>query len=123
MMTTPTIVVVGSSNTDMVVQAERMPRPGETGLGDRFSMAAGGKGANQAVATARASGQVRFVARVGNDLFGRQAIEGFVRDGIDVIHVVRDPTEPSGVALICVAADGPTPAGDHQLLGQWWPNT
>lgn len=105
-MTAPTIVVVGSSNTDMVVQAERIPRPGETVLGGRFSMAAGGKGANQAVAAARAGGQVRFVARVGDDLFGQQAIEGFVRDGIDVTHVVRDPTEPSGVALICVAADG-----------------
>ena len=100
------IVVVGSSNTDMIVQAARIPRPGETILGGAFTMAAGGKGANQAVGAARAGGQVTFVARVGDDLFGRQAIEGFCKDNIDVTHVTRDTGAPSGVALICVAADG-----------------
>ena len=100
------IVVVGSSNTDMIVQAARIPRPGETILGGAFTMAAGGKGANQAVGAARAGGQVTFVARVGDDLFGRQAIEGFRKDNIDVTHVTRDTGAPSGVALICVAADG-----------------
>ncbi len=105
------IVVVGSSNTDMIIQTARIPRPGETILGGRFSMAAGGKGANQAVAAARAGGRVTFVARVGDDLFGEQAVKGFIRDGIDVTHVVRDPEAASGVALIFVAADGENSIG------------
>ena len=105
------IVVVGSSNTDMILQSARLPLPGETILGGRFSMAAGGKGANQAVAAARAGGEVAFLARVGDDLFGRQAIEGFVRDGIQVQHVIRDNNSPSGVALIFVADDGENSIG------------
>lgn len=105
------IVVVGSSNTDMIIQAARIPRPGETILGGEFTMAAGGKGANQAVAAARAGGQVTFVARVGDDIFGRQAIEGFVNDGINCDHVTKDAEAPSGVALIFVAADGENSIG------------
>ena len=105
------IVVVGSSNTDMIIQMPRIPRPGETILGGRFSMAAGGKGANQAVAAARAGGAVTFIARVGDDMFGRKAVEGFVADGIDVDHVIRDSQAPSGVALIFVADDGENSIG------------
>ncbi len=105
------IVVVGSSNTDMIIQAPRIPQPGETILGGQFSMAAGGKGANQAVAAARAGGQVTFVARVGDDMFGEQAVKGFVADGIDVKHVIKDKQAASGVALIFVAADGENSIG------------
>ncbi len=105
------IVVVGSSNTDMILQVEHIPRPGETILGGKFAMAAGGKGANQAVAAARAGGQVTFVARVGRDMFGAQAIEGFRRDGIDVRHVSADAQAPSGVALIFVASSGENSIG------------
>lgn len=100
------IVVVGSSNTDMIVKVPRIPRPGETILGGKFSTAAGGKGANQAVAAARAGGQVTFIARVGDDMFGQQALRGFEADGIDVQHVKTDPSEPSGVALIFVDEKG-----------------
>jgi len=100
------VTVVGSSNTDMIIQVERIPRPGETILGGRFSMAAGGKGANQAVAAARAGASVTFVARVGQDMFGEQALRGFEQDGIDVSHIVRDATAPSGVALIFVDEQG-----------------
>ena len=100
------IVVVGSSNTDMVIRCERIPRPGETVLGGAFSTAAGGKGANQAVAAARAGGDVVFVSRVGDDSMGQQAIEGFVREGIGVKHVVVDRKHPSGVAFIAVDARG-----------------
>src|SRR5512144_2029759 len=96
------IVVVGSSNTDMIIRLPRIPRPGETILGGEFSMAAGGKGANQAVAAARAGAPVTLLARVGDDLFGQKAIEGFVKDGIDVHCVLRDRDAPSGVALIFV---------------------
>ncbi|MCF7975690.1 MAG: ribokinase [Phycisphaerae bacterium] len=100
------IVVVGSSNTDMIVQTPRIPRPGETILGGTFNTAAGGKGANQAVACARAGGQVTFVARVGRDMFGDQAMMGFRQDGINIDHVIRDETAPSGVALIIVDDQG-----------------
>ena len=104
-MSKSAIVVVGSSNTDMIIQLARIPRPGETILGGEFATAAGGKGANQAVGAARAGGKVTFVARVGPDMFGEQAIAGFRRDGICVDHVFRDKTAPSGVALIFVAKD------------------
>jgi ribokinase len=100
------IVVIGSSNTDMVIKTPTIPRPGETVLGEDFFMAAGGKGANQAVAAARAGGDVFFIARVGDDLFGKQAVDGFIRDGIHVEYIVRDKEAPSGVALIFVALDG-----------------
>lgn len=102
----PHIVVAGSSNTDMILQLDRLPRPGETLLGGKFQTASGGKGANQAVAAARAGGAVTFVARVGDDAFGNQAIEAFQADDIDVRYVVRDARSPSGVALIFVAPDG-----------------
>jgi ribokinase len=100
------IVVAGSSNTDMIVKTPRIPGPGETILGGVFSMAAGGKGANQAVAAARAGGKVAFIACVGRDLFGDKALEGLSRDGIDISCVVRHETAPSGVALIIVNDDG-----------------
>ncbi|MGC8638682.1 MAG: ribokinase [Isosphaeraceae bacterium] len=100
------IVVVGSSNTDMIIKLDRIPRPGETILGGEFVTAPGGKGANQAVAAARAGGRVSFIARVGRDMFGDQAIDGFLKDKIDVEHVGRDKSAPSGVALIFVAKDG-----------------
>jgi ribokinase len=100
------IVVVGSSNTDMIIKLERIPKPGETILGGEFVSAAGGKGANQAVAAARAGGRVAFIARVGRDMFGEQAIRGFVKDRIAVDFVFQDQHSPSGVALIFVAKDG-----------------
>jgi ribokinase len=100
------IVVIGSSNTDMIIKVDHIPRPGETVIGGTFSTAAGGKGANQAVAAARAGGRVTFIARVGDDMFGRQALDGFRADGIDVSHVIIDPDAPSGVASIFVDAKG-----------------
>ena len=100
------IVVVGSSNTDMIIKLDRLPSPGETVLGGEFSTAAGGKGANQAVAAARAGGQVTLIARLGDDMFGRLALEGFEAAGIDVQHVRTDPTATSGVALIFVDRNG-----------------
>ncbi|GAA4400793.1 ribokinase [Nibrella viscosa] len=105
------ILVVGSSNTDMVVKTEKLPAPGETVLGGTFLMNPGGKGANQAVAAARLAGissrsAVTFVAKVGRDLFGEQAIRQFAEEGIRTAHMVTDPDEPSGVALINVDARG-----------------
>lgn len=100
------ILVIGSSNTDMVIKLDRIPRPGETVLGGQFMTAAGGKGANQAVSAARAGANVTFMARVGRDVFGDQAIAGFLQDGIDVELITRDAEKPSGVALIFVGKDG-----------------
>jgi ribokinase len=96
------VLVVGSSNTDMIVRVPRIPRPGETILGGTFAVAGGGKGANQAVAAARAGGRVTFVARVGDDVFGGQALAGFEADGLDTRFVRRTPGASSGVALINV---------------------
>ncbi len=100
------LIVVGSSNTDMVIKADRLPMPGETILGNEFFIAAGGKGANQAVAAARSGGEVTFIAKVGDDLFGRQAIDGFKKDGINTDHIFIDPETPSGVAQIIVDQKG-----------------
>jgi ribokinase len=100
------ILVIGSSNTDMVIRVPRIPRPGETILGGTFTMAAGGKGANQAVAAARAGGRVTFVARVGDDVFGERALANFETDGLDARFIVRTAGSASGVALINVDEHG-----------------
>ncbi|MBC8181524.1 ribokinase [candidate division KSB1 bacterium] len=100
------IVVVGSSNTDMIIKVPRIPKPGETILGGKFLSAAGGKGANQAVAAARAGGSVSFIARVGEDMFGDKAVEGFIADKINVDYIIKDKKAPSGVAEIFVDDEG-----------------
>lgn len=105
-MKTPLILVVGSSNTDMIIRVERIPKPGETLIGSQFQMVAGGKGANQAVAAARAGGRVAFVNRVGDDVFGSQTIPRLSEDGIDTANISIDPDSPSGVALIMVSSTG-----------------
>ena len=98
----PNVVVVGSSNTDMVVQMSALPSPGETVLGGEFVVAAGGKGANQAVAAARLGASVGLVGRVGSDMFGEQSLRNFEADGILTDYVVSDSELPTGVALIMV---------------------
>ncbi|WP_338877370.1 ribokinase (plasmid) [Spirosoma sp. SC4-14] len=100
------ILVIGSSNTDMVIKTSRLPAPGETIIGGTFLMNPGGKGANQAVAAARLGGQVTFVTKVGTDVFGQQAIGGFHQEGIDTRFILQDPEHPSGVALITVDTQG-----------------
>lgn len=105
-MKNPRIVVVGSSNTDMVVKSGHLPKPGETVTGGRFVMAAGGKGANQAVAAARLGAEVAFVAKTGSDMFGDQAIEGYKRQGIATDLILRDPDNHTGMALILVDEQG-----------------
>ena len=100
------IYVIGSSNTDMVVKTEKLPMPGETVIGGTFFMNPGGKGANQAVAAARLGGRVTFIARVGADLFGSQALQQFQNENIDTRFVTQDPEFPSGVALIGVDRQG-----------------
>jgi ribokinase len=105
-MARPRIVVIGSANTDLTVVTASLPSPGETVLGGDLITAGGGKGANQAVAAARAGGQVTFVGRVGDDDFGKATIEGLRREGICVEFVRVDEHSASGVALIVVDEKG-----------------
>jgi ribokinase len=100
------IVVVGSVNTDMTVKVRRLPAPGETVIGGTFLMAQGGKGANQAVAAARAGGVVTFVGRVGPDIFGGQARDSLRQDGVEIVHLADDPEASTGIALIFVDEAG-----------------
>ncbi len=101
-MNHPSIVVIGSTNTDMVIRAPHLPLPGETLLGGSFFMNPGGKGANQAVAAKRLGGVVVFIAKTGNDVFGETAIKQFRDEGINIDFIRRDIQNPSGVALITV---------------------
>ena len=97
------VVVIGSSNTDMTIKAERLPKPGETILGGVFVMGPGGKGANQAVAARRLGADVSFICKVGKDIFGDNAIEGYRKEGIDTSRILRSD-KASGTALILVDA-------------------
>ncbi len=102
------IVVLGSTNTDMVITGKKIPVPGETVSGGKFLMNPGGKGANQAVAVARLSAQkgaCTFIAKVGDDLFGRDTAARLKRDSI-VTRLIVDKKEPSGTALILIDAKG-----------------
>ncbi len=106
------IVVIGSINMDLVVRCPRHPRPGETVLGSDFDTYPGGKGANQAVAAARAAGSgpgslaVAMLGRVGDDGFGRTLLQGMADAGVAVEGVRVDPDHPTGVAVITVDASG-----------------
>lgn len=105
-MNTSRIFVIGSSNTDMVVKTKKLPDPGETIIGGAFFMNAGGKGANQAVASARLGGKVTLVAKVGNDHFGSQSILGFQCEHINTDFIFVDNNTASGTALIMVNVEG-----------------
>ena len=94
------ILVIGSSNTDMVIKANHFPVPGETILGGEFFMFPRGKGANQAVAASRLGADVTFIAKVGRDIFGAQALQQFKKEGINTEFIISDKDNPSGVALI-----------------------
>src|SRR5450759_4715925 len=100
------IIVIGSSNTDMVIKSKKLPVPGETILGGTFLMNPGGKGANQAVAAARLGGNVTFVTKTGNDMFGSEAKQLFDKEHIDSRYIIKDEKNPSGVALINVDENG-----------------
>lgn len=98
----PSILVIGSSNTDMVIKAVKLPAAGETILGGTFLMNPGGKGANQAVAASRLDGAVTFICKTGNDIFGKQSVQLFKQEGIDTSYIFEDAQQPSGIALITV---------------------
>lgn len=96
------VLVIGSSNTDMVIRVPELPAPGETVLGGEFSSFAGGKGANQAVAAARAGADVRFLGAVGDDNLGIAARKALDAEGIDTQDLISVSGTASGVALIFV---------------------
>jgi len=100
------VVVLGSINSDLVVRVARLPRPGETVLGGEFAVYGGGKGANQAIAAARAGAAVSMTACLGDDAYGADRLADLVREGIDVTGVRQISGVASGVALIGVDADG-----------------
>jgi len=116
----PKLVVIGSSNRDLVVKTERIPAPGETVIGGAFVSAPGGKGGNQAVAASRLGAEVWFVGCVGNDALGSVLAEEMAEAGIHVDFLHFDPDAPTGVALIGVDARGQNaiivaPGANHRV--------
>lgn len=100
------ILVVGSTNMDMVVTTARFPKPGETVLGSSFGMYPGGKGANQAVAAARLGGRVALLTKLGRDPFQERLLASLERDGVDAAHILIDEEASHGIALITVEDAG-----------------
>lgn len=100
------ILVIGSLNMDLVVKSPRMPGPGETLIGSGFKIVPGGKGANQALACARLGAITFMVGRVGRDTFGEALVTNLKNSGVHTEHVLRDPQEPTGIAVIIVDAAG-----------------
>ena len=116
----PKIVVVGSTNVDLVVKLKRLPQPGETVTEGKFFKAFGGKGANQAVTVARLGGEVVFITRVGKDPFGSACLENLKEHGVDISFITQDEEEATGVALILVGENGENmigvaPGANHKL--------
>ena len=115
------ILVIGSSNTDLITSVERFPNAGETISGKNFLQAMGGKGANQAVATRRLGGNVKFVTCLGNDANGRNTLAYFRNEGLDVSNALVVDHAPTGTAVILVNEEGEncivvTPGANHELL-------
>ncbi|HVF84501.1 MAG TPA: ribokinase [Abditibacteriaceae bacterium] len=100
------VVVIGSSNMDMVVRCAELPLPGQTVTGSDFVMNPGGKGANQAVAACKLGARTQLVARLGNDLFAQASRRSFEEVGLGTDYLVTDDHAASGVALIYVDENG-----------------
>jgi len=111
------VVVIGSTNVDLVIQAPKLPSPGESVLGGIFKQFQGGKGANQAVAAARGGAEVEFIGRVGRDNYAEDAKVSLEEAGVGLTHFVEDPELPTGIALIVVDA-----AGENQIAVAWGAN-
>jgi ribokinase len=102
----PYVLIIGSSNIDMNIYSQRLPKKGETVTGGTFKQFMGGKGANQAVASVRSGSSTIFIAKVGNDSLGDQMFAQLQKEGINVDHIIRDDTEASGIAFIMIDENG-----------------
>ena len=100
------IIVIGGANMDYLVRGKKLPKPGETVMGDLFQKAPGGKGANQAVAATRLGARVALVTRVGIDKRGKKILKRLKDEGVATDFIVRDKEDPTGVALIMVGEGG-----------------
>lgn len=119
-MSQPAVLIVGSANVDLVTRVPRCPKPGESLIGRSFATVPGGKGANQAVAAARLGARAHFAGCVGRDPFGDLLVGTLSAAGVDISHLKRHPTEPTGTAVILVAEEGQnsivvTPASNFGL--------
>lgn len=110
-VSTARLAVVGNINIDFVMEAERMPQPGETLIGRNLRFVAGGKAANQAVAAARLGAQVSLIGRVGRDVFGPALVDSMEREGINTDHVQRDKEAATGAAFVAIM-----PGGENSIL-------
>ena len=108
-----TVVVLGSTITDLVTRAPRLPVPGEAVIGDDFSTFLGGKGFNQAVAAARLDARVFLIGRVGIDTFGDAFSSTLSNEGIDSTHLTRDPNNGTGTACVMIGSRK-RPERDHR---------
>ena len=113
------IAVVGSAMMDLTAYAKRLPEPGQTLVGDLFTIGFGGKGANQAVIAANCGAEVHFIGKLGRDLFGDSIAANFAHLGIDATNVERG-TGPTGVAHIWVDGSGENriviiPGANHEI--------
>ncbi|MGB5910343.1 MAG: ribokinase [Promethearchaeia archaeon] len=100
------VIIIGSSNMDLNIYSERLPKPGETVTGGIFKQFLGGKGANQSVASVRSGSDTFFIAKIGRDAFGDQMISQLRNEGINIDYIIRDPNEPSGIAFIMIDKNG-----------------
>ncbi len=100
------VLIIGSSNMDLNIYSQRLPKPGETVTGGKFKQFLGGKGANQAVAAVRSGANTKFIGKIGKDAFGDQMMAQLTKEGIDMAHMLRDSQEPSGVAFIMIDEKG-----------------
>ena len=100
------VLIIGSSNMDLNIYSQRLPKPGETVTGGTFQQFLGGKGANQAVASVRSGAKTIFIGKIGTDAFGDQMISRLTKEGIDMSNVIRDNEHPSGVAFIMIDESG-----------------
>jgi ribokinase len=99
-------LIIGSSNMDMFIYSDQLPRPGETVTGGTFEIHLGGKGANQAVAAARSGSTTFFIGKLGYDEYGDQMISQLNQEKIRTDYIIRTPNKPSGIAFIMVDKDG-----------------